>query len=114
MGDDHALEIAGIGTIKIKMFDGTIHTIKEIRHVKGLKKNLLSLGERDSHGCKTHVENGTMKIARGALVSMKAEKISANLFMLKGETLQEANACVASNGEKSMMIWHLKLGHMSE
>ncbi|KAH9800564.1 hypothetical protein KPL71_000708 [Citrus sinensis] len=55
MGNDHALEIAGIGTIKIKMFDGTIRTIGE-----------------------------------------------------------EANACVASNGEESTMMWHLKLGHMSE
>ena len=27
MGDDHALEIVGIGTVKIKMFDGTIRTI---------------------------------------------------------------------------------------
>ena len=44
MGDDHALEIAGIGTIKLKMYDGTIRTIQEVRHVKGLKKNLLSLG----------------------------------------------------------------------
>ncbi|KAH9789507.1 Integrase catalytic domain-containing protein [Citrus sinensis] len=114
MGNDHALEIAGIGTIKIKMFDGTIHTIGEVRHVNGLKKNLLSLGQMDSHGYKTHVENGIMKIVKGALVLMKAEKIGANLFMLKGETLQEADACVASNGEESTMMWHLKLGHMSE
>ncbi|KAH9651797.1 Integrase catalytic domain-containing protein [Citrus sinensis] len=114
MGNDHALEIAGIGTIKIKMFDGTIRTIGEVRHVNGLKKNLLSLGQIDNHGCKTHVENGIMKIVKAALVLMKAEKIGANLFMLKGETLQEANACVASNGEKSTMMWHLKLGHMSE
>ena len=56
MGDDSALEISSIGTIKIKMFDSTIRTIKEVRHVKGLKKNLLSLGQIDSHGCKTHVE----------------------------------------------------------
>ncbi|KAH9755120.1 hypothetical protein KPL71_015668 [Citrus sinensis] len=55
MGDDHALEIAGIVTIKIKMFDGTIRTIGE-----------------------------------------------------------EADACVASNGEESTMMWHLKLGHMSK
>ncbi|KAH9660160.1 hypothetical protein KPL70_024117 [Citrus sinensis] len=72
MGNDHALEIAGIGTIKIKIFDGTIHTIG------------------------------------------KAEKISVNVFMLKEETLQEADACVASNGEESTIMWHLKLGHMSE
>ncbi|KAH9679088.1 Integrase catalytic domain-containing protein [Citrus sinensis] len=68
----------------------------------------------DSHGYKTHVENRIMKIVKGALVLMKAEKINANIFMLKGGTLQEADACVASNGEESTMMWHLKLGHMSE
>ncbi|KAH9779098.1 Integrase catalytic domain-containing protein [Citrus sinensis] len=114
MEDDHALEIVGFGTIKIKMFDGTIRTIGEVRHVNGLKKNLLSLGQIDNHGCKTHVENGIIKIVKGALVLMKAEKIGANLFMLKGETLQEADACVALNGEESTMMWHLKIGHMSE
>ena len=44
MSNDHALEIAGIDTIKIKMFDGTIRIIGEVRHVNDLKKNLLSLG----------------------------------------------------------------------
>ena len=87
MEDDHALEIASIGTIKIKIFDGTIRTIREVRHVNGLKKNLLSLGQIDSYRCKTHIENGIMKITRGALVLMKAEKIDVNLFILKGETL---------------------------
>ena len=57
MCNDHALEIVGIGTIKIKMFDGMIRTIEEIQHVKGLKKNILSTGQINSHGCKTHVEN---------------------------------------------------------
>ena len=47
MGDDYALEIAGVGTVKIKMFDGTVRTIQEVRHLKGLKKNLLSLGQID-------------------------------------------------------------------
>ena len=87
MRDDHALEIAGIGTIKIKIFDGIVRTIGEVRHVNSLKKNLLSLGQMDSHGYKTHVENRIMKIVKGAFVLMKAEKIGANLFILKGETL---------------------------
>lgn len=116
MGNDHALKIVGIGTIKIKMFDGTVRTIQNVRHVKGLKKNLLSVGQIDSLGCRTHVENGIMKIVKGALVIMKAEKIAANLFMLEGETLLEANACIVSTneGEESTMMWHNKLGHMSE
>ena len=39
MGDDHAFKIFSISIIKIKMFDGTVHTIEEVRHVKVLKKN---------------------------------------------------------------------------
>ena len=35
-GNDHALKIVGIRTIKLKMYDGSIHTILEVRHVKGL------------------------------------------------------------------------------
>ena len=114
MGDNHTLEIASIGTIKIKIFDGTVRTIEEVRHVNDLKKNLLSLGQIDSHRCKTHVENKIMKIARCALVLMKAEKIGANMFMLKREILQKADVCVAFNGEEPTMMWHIKLGHMSK
>ncbi|KAH9793420.1 Integrase catalytic domain-containing protein [Citrus sinensis] len=96
------------------MFHGTIRIIENVRHVNSLKKNLLSLGQTDSHGYKTHVENGIIKIIKGTLVLMKVEKIGTNLFMLKEEIVQEADACVASNGEESTMMWHLKIGHMLE
>jgi len=43
MGNDYALEIFGVGTIKIKVFDGSVYTLQGIRHMKGLKKNLLSI-----------------------------------------------------------------------
>lgn len=54
MGNDHALEIAGIGTIRLKMHDGTVRKIQGVRHVNGLKKNLLSIGQLDDLGCKIH------------------------------------------------------------
>ena len=72
MGNDHAQEIAGIGTIKIKMHDGTVRTTQEVRHVNGLKKNQLSLGQLDNLGYKTYVENWILEIVRGALTIMKA------------------------------------------
>lgn len=87
MGDNHALEITGIGTIKIKMFNGTICTIQKEQHVKDLKKIILSLEQIDSLNCKTHVENETIKIVRGDLMLMKVEKVNVNLFMLKMKTL---------------------------
>jgi hypothetical protein len=43
MGNDHALEITGIDTIKLKMYDASFCTILKVRHVKGLMKNLLTI-----------------------------------------------------------------------
>ncbi|KAL4283725.1 hypothetical protein GQ457_16G004320 [Hibiscus cannabinus] len=55
-----------------------------------------------------------MKVFHGALMVMKGEKITANLYMLKGETLQEVEVSVASCSLDPGMLWHQKLGHMSE
>ncbi|KAE8677858.1 cytochrome P450 71A9-like [Hibiscus syriacus] len=112
--NDHALEIVGVGTIKLKMYDGTIKVVRDVRHVKGLKKNLLSYGLLDNNASKIETRKGIMKVFRGALVVLKGEKIAANLYMLKGETLVEAEASVVSCSSDSAMLWHQKLGHMSE
>lgn len=53
------------------------------------------------------IENGTLKIVRGAFIVIKAEKIPTNQYILLGETLQETNESVASSesGEESTMLW---------
>ncbi|KAE8671438.1 Casein kinase I isoform delta-like [Hibiscus syriacus] len=72
--NDHALEIIGIGTIKLKMYDGTIKVVRDVRHVKGLKKNLLSYGLLDNNASKIETRKGIMKVFRGALVVLKASE----------------------------------------
>jgi len=49
------------------------------------------------------------------MMVMNAEKIMANIYVLMGDTLQEANATFASiSQEEAMMMWHRRLGHMSK
>ncbi|GJU27956.1 gag-pol polyprotein [Tanacetum coccineum] len=114
--NDHELKIIGIGSIMVKMHDGTVRTIRDVRHVEGLKKNLLSLGQLDDLGCKVEIQNKIMKIIKGALVLMRREKVAANLYQLKGEIMEEAEASVASHSptHRVTITWHQKLGHMSE
>ncbi|KAE8699518.1 hypothetical protein F3Y22_tig00110577pilonHSYRG00088 [Hibiscus syriacus] len=69
---------------------------------------LIDSGSNISHDLKKRM------VFRGALVVLKGEKIVTNLYMLKGETLLEAEASVASCSSDSAMLWHRKLGHMSE
>ena len=52
MGNSMSCKDVGIGTIRIKMFDGIIRTLSHVRHVPNLKKNLISLSTIDSQGYK--------------------------------------------------------------
>ena len=108
------MEIAGIGSIKVKIDDGMIHTILDIQHVKGLKKNLLSMGQLDDLRYEFHAKRGIMKVIRETLVVMKAEKIDANLHMLHERTYQEAKTYITKFREELKIMWHHKLSHMSK
>ena len=44
LGDNHSCKTIGVGSVKIKMFDGVIRTLTYVRHVPELKKKLISLG----------------------------------------------------------------------
>jgi hypothetical protein len=50
MGNDVTCTIIGMGTIKIKMSDGVVRTLEEVRHIPDMKKNLISLRTLDSKG----------------------------------------------------------------
>jgi len=57
-----------------------------------------------------------MKIIKRALVVLKARKIAVNLFVLMRETHHKVEASIASASpsEEKTMMWHKKLGHMSQ
>nr|GEY73809.1 Gag-Pol polyprotein [Tanacetum cinerariifolium] len=114
--NDHELKIIGIRSIMVKMHDGTARTIRDVRHVEGLKKNLLSLGQLDDLGCKVEIQNKIMKIIKGTLVLMRGEKVTTNLYQLKREIMEEAKASVASHSpsHRVAVTWHQKLGLMFE
>ena len=57
MGNDNACQTKGIGTIRLKMHDGTIRRLTNVRYILDLKKNLISLGVLDSDGYKVTLEN---------------------------------------------------------
>ena len=85
MGNNVSCQTVGMGNIRIKMYDNTVRTLISVRHVPNLKKNLISLGVLDLDGYKFTGHNGMLKVFKGALVVMKAEKVR-NLYRLKGST----------------------------
>ncbi|KAL0285221.1 UNVERIFIED_CONTAM: Retrovirus-related Pol polyprotein from transposon TNT 1-94 [Sesamum angustifolium] len=44
LGDDRCCNIVVVGEVRIKMYDGIVRTLYDVRHIPDLKKNLISLG----------------------------------------------------------------------
>ncbi|VFQ60637.1 unnamed protein product [Cuscuta campestris] len=79
-------KIAGVGTVQVRMFDGVVRTLTGVKHVPGLKGNVISLGALDSEGYRIFAKGGVLKISRGAMVVAKGV-LSKGLYKLVGKDL---------------------------
>ncbi|KAL6311694.1 hypothetical protein AAG906_006513 [Vitis piasezkii] len=98
MGNDASCKVFGIGNIRIKMFDGVVRTLCDVRHVPDLRKNLISLGTLDCNGFSYKSTSGVMKVSKGVMTVMKGQKLAGNIYKLLDNTV----------------LWHMRLGHMGE
>jgi 5'-3' exoribonuclease 2 len=92
MSNNTACKILGIGTVRIKLHDGVVRTLTNVRHIFGLKKNLISLGTLDEKGYRISAYGGTMKVNKGAKTIMEAKRQSPNLYMLLGVTVKDTTS----------------------
>jgi hypothetical protein len=95
------------------MFDGVVRTLCDIRHVLEVEKNLISFGTLKSNGYSYKSEGGVMKVTKGAMIVMKGQKSSKNIYKLLGSTVVGGIASVESDSDCTV-LWHMRLGHMSE
>ena len=82
IGNNASCKVAGIRTIRIRMFDGVVRTLSDIKHVPNLKRNFISLSTLDAKGYKYTSEGGVLKMSKGALVVMKGHQKTAMLYVL--------------------------------
>ena len=68
MGNNASCKVVGIGTMLIKMFHRVVRTLRDVRHVPDLQRDLISLSTLDAKGYKYIGEGRVQKISKGALV----------------------------------------------
>ncbi|KAK2981085.1 hypothetical protein RJ640_012040 [Escallonia rubra] len=96
MGNNVACKVVGICSIQIRMHDGIVRTLTDVRHIPELRKMLISLGTLDSNGCSYWAICGVMRIMKGALVVIKGLKQNS-LYWLHGSTVTGAAAAAAAS-----------------
>ena len=71
MSDDRPCNMEGIGIVHIKMFDGMVRELKEVRYVPQLKRNLISVGALKTLGLKVSIRDGVLKMIKSSMVILK-------------------------------------------
>ncbi|KAH9650291.1 hypothetical protein KPL70_026321 [Citrus sinensis] len=112
MGNNAVCKIVGIGNVNLKLHDGTIRELREVRYVPELKRNLISLGMLDKMGLSIKLESGELIISNGDGVVMKGYKRNG-VYVLNGEAITGVSGVSISSSRDNTLLWHLRLGHMS-
>ena len=73
MGNDSVCKTVGIGNIRMRMFDGQLRTLTNVRYVLDLKKNFLSLGALEARGYKFSGADKGIKVIKGSTMILKGE-----------------------------------------
>jgi hypothetical protein len=85
LGDDSAYRIIGVGGIKFKMCDDQEVLLKSVKHVPGLRRNLISLGLLHDEGWLYQAahDKKTLRVMREDKTILVGEKSSAQQYKLK-------------------------------
>ncbi|KAE8731332.1 Detected protein of unknown function [Hibiscus syriacus] len=109
LADDETLKIVEKGDIRLKLPNQTTWTLKGVRHISDLKRNLISVRQLDGEGFSTTFSGCEWKITKGALVIARGKKI-VTLYI----TSNLENIIAVADADGKSNLWHQRLGHMSE
>ena len=104
IGDDRPCNMEGIGTVQIKMFDGIVRELKEVRYVPQLKRNLISVGTLKTLGLVVSIRDSVLKMTKGSMVVMKGVHWN-NLYYLKGSTIISQVETSSSSDDGCTQVW---------
>ncbi|MBA0787172.1 hypothetical protein Gotri_024973 [Gossypium trilobum] len=114
MRNDSSNKVIGIGTVEIRMHDGMIRTLSDVKYISYLRKNLISLNILDLKGCRINIESSNIKVSRGALILLKGKRTDS-LYILEGSTvIGEMKHPSSVTESKSTRLERRQLGHRKE
>ena len=90
-----------MGDVNLKMPNGSVWKIHKMRHVPGLMKNLISVGQLDDEGHNVVFNNGNLKVTKGAMMVARGKK-NGTLYVNSNckSIIAVANDSVSSD------LWH--------
>ena len=110
LGNNHVCKIRGVGNVKLRLQDGSIKILTEVRFIPEVRRNMISLGMLEQKGFNILLNQGKMFVRSGDQVIMKADRDHI-LYYLTARAV-DGESYAASDG--NLRLWHMRLGHPAE
>ena len=109
LADGSALDIVGMGDVRILLPNGSVWLLEKVQHIPDLRRNLILVGQLDDEGHAILFVGGTWKVTKGARVLARGKKIGT-LYM----TSSPRDTIAVIDASSDTTLWHRRLGRMSE
>ena len=96
--------MVGKDTVRIRMDDGTLRELNEVRYISRMTKNLISIGALEAESLRETLDEGVLKIFSGSLVVLKGIKRN-NVYYLMGSAFTRLASSRQLDGN-SIRSWH--------
>jgi len=103
MGDDSTSNMDGVGTVLIKMFDGMVRELKDVRYIPQMKKSLISIGALEAQDLECSGRGGVLKMLKGSMVISKGVRCN-NLYCLNGNMVTAQLTTFVGSDEDSTRL----------
>ena len=89
MGNNHEVEVIGIGTVCLESNNGSKLVLNNVKHAPNVRLNLISVGYLDDEGYVNTLGVGQWKLTRGLMVVARGDKLS-NLYVFQGSISRDS------------------------
>ena len=83
LGDGSSCGVAGVGSIKLRMFDERMRILTDVHHISDLKRSVVSLGYLEEKGCTFRSNLGVLNVFKANRIEMRGRRMRSYLYQLE-------------------------------
>ena len=115
VADDTVITTQGVGSLECSGHDGQELVMKQVWHVPGLGRNLLSVASIDKAGHIVQFGNGQVEIKKkdGSVLARGNLNRDSGLYVMKLDPTSKKESKKLSSYYADVNLWHQRLGHLN-
>ena len=110
LGDGSSYSAAGVGSIKLRMFDERMRTLTDVHHVSDLRRSIVSLGYLEENGFIFRSDSGVLNVSKGNRIVMRGRRLRSCLYQMEGSVVSRKVEVIASAMEDQSEVQLVQIG----